>query len=97
VFPDGVTVQATSSATSPTQLHVTAFGADGNETAVATLAIVGTPAGGRPTQLTAERFTKGHFVASPTLGAGTWTFDVVATTRSGKAYQVTWTSEVPAS
>ena len=94
-FPDGVSLQATSSATSPTQIHVTAFGADGNELAIATAAIVASPAGGRPSRLSAKRFSKGHFVASPTLDPGSWTFDVVATTKPGRVYQVTWTSTVP--
>jgi copper transport protein len=92
-FADGVRVQATSSGASPTQIHVTAFGPDGNEFAVQKLVIVGTPVGGRPSQLSVERFTEGHFAASPTLEAGTWTFDAVATA-AGTAYQVTWSSTV---
>jgi putative copper export protein len=94
VFPDGVRLQATSSATSPTQIHVTAFGAD-EELPLASLALVGSRAGGRPAQLRTQRFSEGHFVASPTLEPGTWTFDVVATSKAGDAYQVTWTSTVP--
>jgi copper transport protein len=94
-FDDGVRLQGTSSATTPTQLHVTAFGPDGNELALATLVIVGSPEGGRPTQLRTQRFTKGHFAASSDLQPGTWTFDAIATTKAGRAYQVTWRSTVP--
>jgi putative copper export protein len=96
-FDDGVVLQATSSATSPTQVHVTAFGPDGHELALADAVIVASPAGGRPTRLASDRSSKGHFAASPTLAAGTWTFDVVATARNGTAYECTWTSTVPAS
>lgn len=93
-FDDGVRLQGTSSATTPTQIHVTAFGADGNELALANVVIVATPAGGRPTQLSVERFTKGHFAASSNLDPGTWTFDAIAATKDAQAYQCTWRSTV---
>ena len=41
-----------------------------------------------------DDFSAGHFAASPTLGAGTWTIDAVATTRDGQAYQITWQAVV---
>jgi hypothetical protein len=91
---DGVELQGTSSAGTPTQVHVTAFGPDGNELPLETIAIVASPDGGRPAKLATQRFSKGHFVASSTLAAGSWTFDVIATAKDGKAYQVTWTSTV---
>jgi copper transport protein len=94
-FTDGVRLQATSSASTPTQVHVTAYGADGNELRLGTLVIVGSPAGGRPTQLSVQRFTKGHFAASSELAPGDWTFDAIATTANGQAYQCTWQSTVP--
>ena len=76
-------------------MHVTAFGADGNELRLAQVVIVGSPEGGRPTQLSVQRFTKGHFAASSDLAPGTWTFDAVATTADGQAYQCTWQSVIP--
>jgi putative copper export protein len=96
-FTDGVRLQATSSASTPTQIHITAFGPDGNELALAGLVLVGSPADGPPSRLTIERFTKGHFAASPQLDTGPWTFDAVATTADGQAYQITWSSTVPPS
>jgi copper transport protein len=95
-FDDGVRVQGTSSATTPTQVHVTAFDPAGNELPLDAIAIVASPAGGRPARLTTERFSKGHFAAGSTLAPGSWTFDVIATARDGTAYQVTWSSTVPA-
>jgi len=93
-FDDGVRLQGTSSDSTPTQVHVTAFGAGGNELRLAQLVIVGSPQGGRPTQLSTQRFTRGHFAASSELAAGTWTFDAVATTVDGQAYQCTWQSAI---
>ena len=93
-FDDGVELQGTSSAGTPTQVHVTAFGRDSKELPLETIAIVASPASGRPAKLATERFSKGHFVANSTLAAGSWTFDVIATAKDGKAYQVTWTSTV---
>jgi hypothetical protein len=41
-----------------------------------------------------QRFSAGHFAASPTLEPGTWTIDAVATTKDGQAYQVSWQATV---
>jgi hypothetical protein len=95
-FDDGVRIQGTSSPSTPTQIHVTAYGADGNELALSGVAVVASPATGPPTKLGVRRFTSGHFAASAILGPGAWTIDVVATSRAGLAYQITWQTTVAA-
>ena len=93
-FADGVRLQADSSSASPTQIHVTAFAADGSEFALRDLALVASPATGSPQRLATERFTAGHFAATATLAPGTWTLDAVATARDGRTYQCTWQTVV---
>ena len=65
------------------QLHVTAFDAQGQELALASLSVVATPQGGTPKPLDATRLEPGHFVASVDLADGPWHFDITATTRDG--------------
>jgi putative copper export protein len=93
-FRDGVRVDASTDTGSPTQIHLTAFASDGTELPVKSASLVGIPGAGAPQHLAAERFTAGHFAASPTLAAGTWTFDAVMIGRDGNAYQLTWTASV---
>ncbi|MFI5055206.1 MAG: copper resistance CopC/CopD family protein [Actinomycetota bacterium] len=93
-FDGGVRLEATSSAASPTQVHVTAFAADGSELPLSDLVIVASPAIGEPERLAVERFTPGHLAATATLAAGTWTLDAVATARDGRTFQCTWPTVV---
>jgi hypothetical protein len=93
-FGDGVRLQGTSAPATPTQIHLTAFAANGTELALSGVSLAASPATGPPIHLAVQRFSAGHFAASPTLGAGTWTIDAVATTRDGQAYQVTWQAVV---
>ncbi len=93
-FSDGVRLQGTSSPGTPTQLHLTAFASNGTERPLANLELAASPATGTPIHLKVQRFSPGHFAASPTLTPGTWTIDAVATTRDGQAYQVTWQTAV---
>ncbi|MDP9184980.1 MAG: CopD family protein, partial [Actinomycetota bacterium] len=94
-FDDGVRLEGTSSMTTPTQVHITAYAADGNELPLAGVAIVAAPSAGAPTRLGVKRFTAGHFAASADLEPGVWTLDVVATTKDGRAYQDTWQTTLP--
>jgi hypothetical protein len=89
-FGDGVRLQGTSAPGTPTQIHLTAFAANGTELPLSGLSLAASPAIGPPIHLAVQRFSAGHFAASPTLEPGTWTIDAVATTRDGQAYQVTW-------
>ncbi len=89
-FDDGVRLQASTSAGTPTQIHLTAFATNGTELPLAGLVLVASPVTGEPERLAVTRFSTGHFAANATLTAGTWTFDAVATTRDGRTYQVTW-------
>jgi uncharacterized membrane protein len=93
-FRDGVRVDASTDTGSPTQIHLTAFAPDGTELPVKSASLVAIPASGAPQHLAAERFSAGHFAASPTLVAGTWTFDAVMIGRDGNAYQLTWSASV---
>jgi copper transport protein len=93
-FGDGVRLQADSSAASPTQIHVTAFAADGSEFALRDLALVASPATGSPQRLATERFTAGTSRPRRRLppARGRWT--PVATARDGRTYQCTWQTVV---
>ncbi len=93
-FPDGVRLQGTSSPGTPTQIHLTAFASNGTELPLSDLELAASPATGPPIHLQDQRFSAGHFTASPTLTPGTWTIDAVATTKDGQAYQLTWQTEV---
>jgi hypothetical protein len=93
-FTDGVRLQGTSSPGTPTQLHLTAFASNGTELPLSDLELAASPATGAPIHLKVQRFSPGHFAASPTLTPGTRTIDAVATTRDGQAYQVTWQAPV---
>jgi len=93
-FTDGVRLQGTASPGTPTQIHLTAFAANSTELALSDLELAASPATGAPIHLKVQRFDFGHFAASPTLPAGTWTIDAVATTKDGQAYQVTWPTTV---
>jgi hypothetical protein len=93
-FGDGVRLQGTSAAGTPTQIHLTAFAANGTELPLRGVSLAAGPATGPPIHLAVQRFSTGHFAASPTLQPGTWTIDAVVTTRDGQAYQVTWQATV---
>ena len=93
-FGDGVRLQGTSAPATPTQIHLTAFASNGTELPLSGVSLAASPATGPPIHLAVQRFSAGHFAASPTLAAGTWTIDAVATTRDGQAYQVTWQAVV---
>jgi copper transport protein len=93
-FGDGVRLQGTSAPGTPTQIHLTAFASNGTELPLASLSLAASPATGPPIHLAVQRFSAGHFAASPTLDPGTWTIDAVATTKDGQAYQVMWQATV---
>jgi hypothetical protein len=93
-FSDGVRLQGTSSPGTPTQIHLTAFASNGTELPLSGMELAASPATGPPIHLTVQRFSAGHFAASPALTPGTWTIDGVATTKDGQAYQITWQATV---
>lgn len=93
-FTDGVRLQGTSSPGTPTQIHLTAFASNGTELPLSDVELAASPATGPPIHLQNQRFSAGHFAASPTLTPGTWTIDAVATTKDGQAYQITWQTDV---
>lgn len=67
----------------PSQLHLTAFGADGQELPLADATFIGDGPSSSPRLLAATRLTPGHFAADVELTVGVWTFDVRATSESG--------------
>jgi copper transport protein len=85
LLPDGRQIQAYNDpgTAGPNQLHVTAFGTDGKELPLKSIALSATPQGGSPRTLDATRFSAGHFVASEVLTNGAWHFDIQATARDG--------------
>jgi hypothetical protein len=91
-FPDGIRVDGSSDAGSPTQIHLTVFASDGTELAVKSASLVAIPSAGAPQHLATERFSAGHFTSTAVLAAGMWTFDVVMIGRDGSAYQLTWSA-----
>ncbi len=68
----------------PDELHMTAFGADGNELPLAGVTMTGISPDGTAVPLDARRFSPGHFVSDITLTTGDWTFFISATTRQGE-------------
>jgi uncharacterized membrane protein/nitrogen fixation protein FixH len=67
----------------PSQLHFTAFDAQGQELPLAHAVFSGQGPGSAPAVLHATRFGPGHFVADVDLTTGAWIFDVRATTEAG--------------
>ena len=68
----------------PDELHMTAFGADGNELPLAGATMTAISPDGTAVPLDARRFSPGHFVSDITLTTGDWTFFISATTRQGE-------------
>jgi copper transport protein len=78
----------------PSQLHLTAFDAGGQEMPLAHAALTGQGPGGAPVRLPAKRFTPGHFIADVDLIPGDWTFDVHATTETGDTLLASFTQTI---
>ena len=78
------------------QVHVTAFGADGNELPLDTATFVAFPPSTAPTAFDPERFGEGHFVATVELVPGRWRFAVTATTHDGRVLQMTFSRTIGA-
>ncbi|MCA1832131.1 MAG: copper resistance protein CopC [Actinobacteria bacterium] len=76
-------------------VHFTFFDSQGNEFPVDSAVMQGTPPGGDPQQLTVRRFGPGHFVATATLTAGTWLFQVQAKA-GGFTYSAYFSQDIPA-
>ncbi|MDP9330616.1 MAG: copper resistance protein CopC [Actinomycetota bacterium] len=86
-LPGGDQIQAYNDpgATGPNQLHLTAFDAAGKELPLASVTMTAIAPQGIPQPLSSTRFSAGHFVASVTLTAGGWRFDLSATTKDGRS------------
>src|SRR4029078_9213743 len=67
----------------PSQLHFTAFDAQGQELPLASATFSAQGPRSAPATLHANRVGPGHFVADANLTAGRWIFDVRTTTEAG--------------
>jgi len=67
----------------PNQLHLTAFGADGDELPLASATAIAVPPAGSPVPVDLLRFSPGHFAGNLDLEPVAWTFAFVAKTRDG--------------
>jgi copper transport protein len=78
-------------------VHATFFQGN-NELAMANGAVIsGTPESGPTVDLQAARFqgdTIGHFIGQGPLTAGTWRFDITATSTDGRLYQASFTEAI---
>jgi hypothetical protein len=86
-LPGGDQLQAYNDPGAPgaNQLHVTAFDTTGAELPLASVTMTAISPQGTPESLDATRFSAGHFVASVSLTAGTWRFELGAATRQGRS------------
>jgi nitrogen fixation protein FixH len=85
-LPGGVQFQTFLDPDTPgsnSQLHFTAFDAQGQELPLANAAFTAQGPGSAPATLRAKRFGPGHFIANVSLTPGTWIFDVRTTTEAG--------------
>lgn len=78
----------------PSQLHVTAFDAQGQELPLASAVFLGAGPDVAPAKLHARHLTPGHFIVDVDLTPGEWTFDVRATTEAGDTLLASFTQTI---
>jgi copper transport protein len=95
---DGSSLQAFLDPSDPgtSQVHVTAFDADGTELPLDAATFVAFPPSTAPTVVDPERFGEGHFVGTVELVPGRWRFAITATTRDGLVRQSTFSRTIGA-
>ena len=76
------------------EFHVTAFDPKGEELELSGLVVVATGPDARTEALDVTRLTPGHFAAPVQTDAGSWRFDVVATTIGGTVLQASQEQEI---
>jgi hypothetical protein len=76
-------------------VHFTFFKATGDEQPIASASALATPPTGATADLPLIRFDAGHFVANTTLTAGSWRFQVAATTPDGTTYSAYFDQSIP--
>lgn len=76
------------------EYHVTAFDPEGDELELSGLVVVATGPDGTTETLDVTRLTPGHFAAPIETDAGSWRFDVVATTVGGTVLQANQEQEI---
>ena len=97
-FSDARSVQAYVDPDRPgaSQLHITAYGANGTELPLSSIDVEATPPSGPTEALEATRLSSGHFVAPVELDVGSWRFAIVAEPKSGTELQATFDQEIAA-
>jgi hypothetical protein len=95
---DGSSLQAFLDPSEPgtSQVHVTAFGADGTELPVDAATLVAFPPSTNPIVVDPRRFSEGHFVGTVELVSGRWRFVVTATAAGGRVFQATFSRTIGA-
>jgi copper transport protein len=86
-LPGGDQLQAYNDPGAPgaNQLHLTAFDTTGKELPLASVTMTAISPQGTPQSLDPTRFSAGHFVATVNLTAGSWRFELGATTSQGSS------------
>ncbi len=79
----------------PNELHLTAFGAGGNELPLRTAAFTAAGPGGAVATFDPRRLSAGHFVADSTLDPGPWTFFFDLQARDGRHLQGSFAQTIP--
>lgn len=75
-------------------VHFTFFEPDGSETTIASARASEVPPGGASEPMKLIRFDKGHFAGNTTLSAGSWIFQIGATTGDGRSLDAYFRTEI---
>ncbi|MEX2274224.1 MAG: copper resistance protein CopC [Actinomycetota bacterium] len=78
------------------QLHITAYGANGSELPLTSISVQARTPAGIPDELDATRLSVGHFVSPVELDVGSWRFTIEAAPKSGTPLQATFDQEIAA-
>ena len=95
-LPGGGSLQAyvDPGTTGPNAVHFTFFEPDGSETAIATARASEVPPGGASKPMKLIRFDEGHFAGNAALDAGSWIFQISATTADGRSLDAYFRTEI---
>jgi hypothetical protein len=78
----------------PNAVHFTFFEPDGSETTIASARASKVPPGGASEPMKLIRFDEGHFAGNTTLSAGSWIFQISATTGDGTSIDAYFRTEI---
>ena len=78
----------------PNAVHFTFFEPDGSETTIASARASKVPPGGASEPMKLIRFDEGHFAGNAALDAGSWIFQISATTSDGRSLDAYFRTEI---